>query len=298
MQNNEVVVDTKQKSSTYKNVALLRAKSIFWKSIKYLACILASIVFILPILTVFLASFKEYNEFYESGKLALPHSFLNFENFKTAFIDGGMLQGFLNTAFILVISLTGTILMGAMVAYVLQRFDFKAKKLILLIYMFPMFLPMVTTQVATFQIVSKLGLYNTLWAPIVLYLGADVMSIFIIMQFMESIPFSNDEAAMLEGASYFYIFRKLILPLLKPAIATIIIIRGVGIYNDFYTPYLYAPGDGLGTVATSLQKFIGPFGGQWNVICAGVILIMIPTLIIFLCLQKYIYNGFTAGAVK
>ena len=281
-----------------KEVLALRAKSIFFKTLKYLSLIVASIVFLLPIVTIFLASFKEYNEFYSSNKLALPQSFLNLDNFKTAFIQGGMMRGFFNTAFIMVISLTGTILLGAMVAYVLHRFDFKLKKAILLVYMVPMFLPMVTTQVATFQIMSKLGLYNSLWAPIVLYLGADVMSIFIMMQFMDSIPYSNDEAAMLEGASYFYIFRKLILPLLKPAIATIIIIRGVGIYNDFYTPYLYAPGDGLGTVATSLQKFIGPFGGQWNVICAGVILIMIPTLIIFLCLQKYIYNGFTAGAVK
>lgn len=295
MQSN-IVIDKKTKIDA--ETAKLRVKSIFWQTIKYASCLLASLVFILPILTVFLASFKEYNEFYESGKLSLPATFFNLDNFKTAFIDGGMLQGFFNTVFIMVISLTGTIMMGAMVAYVLQRFEFKGKKIILGIYMLPMFLPMVTTQVATFQIVSGLGLYNSLWAPIVLYLGADVMSIFIIMQFMESIPFSNDEAAMLEGASYFYIFRKLILPLIKPAVATIIIIRGVGIYNDFYTPFLYAPGDGMGTLATSLYKFIGPFGGQWNVICAGVILIMIPTLIVFLFLQKYIYNGFTAGAVK
>lgn len=281
-----------------KEVLALRAKSIFFKTLKYLSLIVASIVFLLPIVTIFLASFKEYNEFYSSNKLALPQSFLNLDNFKTAFIQGGMMRGFFNTAFIMVISLTGTILLGAMVAYVLHRFDFKLKKAILLVYMVPMFLPMVTTKVATFQIMSKLGLYNSLWAPIVLYLGADVMSIFIMMQFMDSIPYSNDEAAMLEGASYFYIFRKLIVPLLKPAIATIIIIRGVGIYNDFYTPFLYAPGDNMGTLATSLYKFMGPYGGQWNVICAGVILIMIPTLIVFLSLQKYIYNGFTAGAVK
>ena len=90
----------------------------------------------------------------------------NFSNYVTAFIDGGMLRGFMNTAFIMVISLAGTILLGAMVAFVLQRFEFKLKKAILLIYLLPMFLPMVTTQVATFQIISKLGLYNTIWAPI------------------------------------------------------------------------------------------------------------------------------------
>ena len=181
-----------------KEVLALRAKSIFFKTLKYLSLIVASIVFLLPIVTIFLASFKEYNEFYSSNKLALPQSFLNLDNFKTAFIQGGMMRGFFNTAFIMVISLTGTILLGAMVAYVLHRFDFKLKKAILLVYMVPMFLPMVTTQVATFQIMSKLGLYNSLWAPIVLYLGADVMSIFIMMQFMDSIPYSNDEAAMLE----------------------------------------------------------------------------------------------------
>jgi len=281
-----------------KDILKSKIRQIAWNILKYLSCILAAFIFILPILTIFLASFKGYEEFYESSKLALPKHLFNFSNYVTAFVDGGMLNGFKNTAIIMVISLAGTILMGAMVAFVLQRFDFKLKKLILLMYLFPMFLPMVTTQVATFQIVSKLGLYNTIWAPIILYLGADVMSIYIMMQFMESIPIANDEAAMLDGASYLYIFNKLILPLLKPAIATIIILRGVGIYNDFYTPFLYAPSQELGTVATSLYKFIGPYGGQWNVIAAGVILIMIPTAIVFIALQKYIYNGFVDGAVK
>ena len=110
-----------------KEVLALRAKSIFFKTLKYLSLIVASIVFLLPIVTIFLASFKEYNEFYSSNKLALPQSFLNLDNFKTAFIQGGMMRGFFNTAFIMVISLTGTILLGAMVAYVLHRFDFKLK---------------------------------------------------------------------------------------------------------------------------------------------------------------------------
>lgn len=281
-----------------KDILKSKIRQVAWSITKYASCILTAFIFILPILTILLASFKGYDEFYTTSKLSLPENILNFANYKQAFIDGGMLRGFMNTAFIMVISLTGTILMGAMVAFVLQRFNFKLKKAILMIYLLPMFLPMVTTQVATFQIVSKLGLYNTIWAPIILYLGADVMSIYIMMQFMESIPIANDEAAMLDGASYIYIFNRLILPLLKPAIATIIILRGVGIYNDFYTPFLYAPSQELGTVATSLYKFIGPYGGQWNVIAAGVILIMIPTAIVFILLQKYIYNGFVDGAVK
>lgn len=161
-----------------------------------------------------------------------------------------------------------------------------------------MLIPMVTTQVATFKIVNTFGLFDTIWAPIVLYLGADVMSLYIMLLFMDSIPVSLDEAAKLEGASYPYIFFKIILPNLKPAIATVAIIRGVTIYNDFYIPFLYMPDQNLQTLSTSLYKFMGPYGGQWNVICAGIILIIIPTLVAFLFLQKYIYSGFLNGSVK
>ncbi|MCJ7689652.1 MAG: ABC transporter permease subunit, partial [Clostridiaceae bacterium] len=143
-----------------------------------------------------------------------------------------------------------------------------------------------------------LGLVGTIWAPIVLYLGADVMSLYIMLLFMDSIHVSLDESAKLDGASYPYIFFRIILPNLKPAIATVAIIRGVTIYNDFYIPFLYMPSQSLQTLSTSLYKFMGPFGGQWNVICAGIILIIIPTLGAFLSMQKYIYNGFVNGSVK
>ncbi|MDT8715252.1 carbohydrate ABC transporter permease [Clostridium sp. 19966] len=273
-------------------------KRYFLIFIKYLSLIFFALVFIVPILVVVFGAFKTANEFDITSKISPPKNFLYFENFSTAFITGGMLKGLINTAIIMIIALIGIVLFGAMVAFVLHRFVFRGKKFILLLYLAAMLIPMVTTQVTTFKIINSLGLFNTRWSAIVLYLGADVMSIYIMMQFMDSISISLDEAAMLEGASYFYIFYKLILPLLKPAIATIIIIKGVGIYNDFYIPYLYMPDQDLQTLSLSLYKFMGPYGGQWNVICAGIILIMIPTTMVFLLLQKYIYNGFVAGSVK
>jgi multiple sugar transport system permease protein len=103
---------------------------------------------------------------------------------------------------------------------------------------------------------------------------------------------------MLDGASYPKIFFSFILPNLKPAIAIVAIIKGVQIYNDFYIPYLYMTDPSLVTMSTALYRFKGPFGSEWEVICAGVILVMIPTLIGFFALQKYIYNGFMTGAVK
>jgi ABC-type glycerol-3-phosphate transport system permease component len=266
--------------------------------IKYISLALAAIIVVAPVLVILFAAFKTRSEFNVSGKLTLPNSFLYFDNFKTAFTDGGMITGLKNTVFIMAMSLTGTILFGAMVAYVLNRFEFFGKKLIFGAYLVAMLIPIVTTQVATYKIVSFLGLVGTIWAPIVLYLGADVMSLYIMLLFMDSIHVSLDEAAKLDGASYPYIFFRIILPNLKPAIATVAIIRGVAIYNDFYIPFLYMPSQSLQTLSTSLYKFMGPFGGQWNIICAGIILIIIPTLIAFLSMQKYIYNGFANGSVK
>jgi multiple sugar transport system permease protein len=158
--------------------------------------------------------------------------------------------------------------------------------------------PGVTTQVATFKVVDALDLYDTRWSAIVLFLGTDIISIYIFQQFLRGVPRELDEAAAMEGASPFGIYWRIILPLLKPAIATVVIIKGIAMYNEFYIPFLYMPSQELGVISTSLYRFKGPFGAQWEVISAGVILVIIPTLIAFLALQRFIYNGFTAGAGK
>lgn len=129
-------------------------------------------------------------------------------------------------------------------------------------------------------------------------MGTDIIAIYIFLQFLGTIPRELDEAAIIEGASYLTIYSRIILPLLKPAIATVIIIKGVAVYNDFYIPFLYMPKASLGVISTTLFKFKGPYGSQWEVICAGVVIAIIPTLIAFLTLQKYIYSGLTAGSVK
>ena len=115
---------------------------------------------------------------------------------------------------------------------------------------------------------------------------------------MRSIPISLDEAAKLDGANHFRIYRSIIFPLLKPAIATVIIIKGIAVYNEFYIPFLYMPDNDLGVISTSLFRFKGPLGTQWEVLSAGAVIVIIPTLILFLLLQRFIYNGISAGATK
>ena len=209
-----------------------------------------------------------------------------------------MLTGFLNTGIVLLVSVIGAILLGSMVAYVLDRFRFKGRNTIFAAFLFAALIAGVTTQVATFKIVNFLGLFNTRMAAIILYLGTDIMAIYIFIQFISSISVSLDESAMLDGASYFTIFAKIILPLLKPAIVTVVIVKGINIYNDFYIPFLYMPKKELKVVSTGLFNFIGPFGAHWEIICAMIILAIVPTLIVFISLQKYLYNGFTQGSIK
>ncbi len=276
----------------------LSTGELLYNIFKYAFLILLVIVFVLPILTVFFASFKTGTEYASTSVLTLPESFLNFDNFVEAFTKGNMLNGFKNTVIILVFSLAGAVLTGSMAAYIFSRFKSKFTKFVNGMFLVAVMIPAIATQVATFQIISALGIFNTRLAPIVLYIGTDIMTIYIFLQFLDNISVSLDESAIIDGANYFQIFFKIILPLLSPAVVTVLITKGVGLYNDFYTPFLYTPKADLLTLSTTLFKFKGPFGAHWEVISAGIIVVMIPTLIVFLALQKQIYSGLVSGSVK
>ncbi|MEV5441088.1 carbohydrate ABC transporter permease [Streptomyces sp. NPDC052644] len=267
-------------------------------ALTYLSLITATLVVLLPLVVVFLTSLKTSDEVARGGALSLPGDWLNFANYATAFTDGHMLAAFGNTAFILVFSVGGTVIIGSMTAYAVDRFDFRAKKPVMALFLVATLVPGVTTQVATFQVVNGFGLVDTHWAPILLYMGTDIVSVYVFLQFIRSIPHSLDEAARLDGANAFTIYRKIIFPLLKPAIATVVIIKGITTYNDFYIPFLYLHSEELGTISTSLFRFKGPFGAHWEAISAGAILVILPTLVVFLLLQRWIYNGFAQGATK
>ena len=265
---------------------------------KYTSLVIGSIVMLLPIALIITGSFKTNQELLSTGSFTPPENWFNFSNYAAAFSRGGMLLGFGNTAIILAAAITGTILIGAAAAYALDRFEFRIRGVVMGLFLLATLVPGVTTQVATFQIINGLGLYNTHGALILLFMGTDIVSIYIFIQFMRSIPKSLDEAAKLDGAGHLRIFFQVILPNLKPAIATVVIIKGIGIYNEFYMPFLYLPNPDLRPISTALFAFKGPFGAQWEIISAGVVITIIPILVLFLFLQRYIYNGFTSGATK
>jgi len=264
---------------------------------KYATLVIGCLAALIPLVVVVLTAFKTKQDFATSGPLDLPRS-LTIANFVTAFTEADMATAFLNTTIILLVSITGTIVIGTMAAYAIDRFDFRFKKAVVALFLLATLVPGVTTQVATFQVVNSLGLYNSRLAPIALFMGTDIVSIYIFVQFMRSIPVSLDEAAALDGANHFTIFRRIIFPLLKPAIATVVIIKGIAIYNEFYIPFLYMPSRDLSVISTSLFRFKGPLGTQWEVLSAGAIIVIVPTLLVFLALQRFIYNGLSAGATK
>ncbi|MBQ5334301.1 MAG: carbohydrate ABC transporter permease [Oscillospiraceae bacterium] len=265
--------------------------------LKYAILVIACLIVFIPLIVVFLGSLKNNTEFLSSNVFALPTK-VEWSNYKTAFIDGKVLLGLKNTTIIILISCTGTIIAGTMTAYVLQRFNTLFGKVLKAAFLLATLFPAISMQVTVYRIMNSLHLVGTMAAPIILYVGTDIISIYIFMQFLDNISYSLDESAILDGANYFTVFFKIILPLLRPAIATVLIIKVIGIYNDFYTPQLYMPSDELSVVSTSLYRFMGPYGAKWEVIFAGIVICIIPTLIIFLALQKQIYAGLVNGSVK
>lgn len=266
--------------------------------LQYALLIFMSILVLLPIVVVFSASFKTSAEFNSTTAFTLPTFEAGFSAYFTAFTKGKMLKAFLNTAILIVFTCVGSVLTGSMTAYVLNRFRFRARKLVYNLFMWIALIPAITAQVATFQIIQFLGLYNKMAGYIVLSMGTDILSIMIYLQFLRNISSSLDESAIIDGANYLEVFAKIIFPLLQPATVTIIILKCVNVYNDFYNPLLYMPKSSLLVISTSLYKFKGPFGTAWNMISAGVIITVIPTFILFMLLQKYIYSGMATGSVK
>lgn len=267
--------------------------------LKYLSLVFFSIVAVLPLVSVLITAFKTDTEYQQTNVMTLPESWLNFSNFTQAFVKANMGRAFVNSTIILICTLAASVLIGTQLAYVLNRFKFPGNGLIRNLFLFASLLPGVAMQVSVYEIMWKLHFINTLPGYIVLMCGTDVISIYIYIQFFENIDFSLDESAIMDGASYFTIFYKILLPLLKPAIVTSCILKGVGTYNEYYMAHLYLQDQKrLGTVATSLYTFVGPLGSKYNLICAGVIISLLPALIVFITCQKQIYSGLTAGSVK
>ena len=278
---------------------MAKAKQIIWPVFKYFTLILGAFVSVLPVVVCVITAFKTPEEYQATNVMTMPQSWASFAKFTPAWKQANMGVAFRNSTIILVFVLIGSVLTGSMIAYVLSRFKFKGNGLIRNLFLFASLLPGIAMQVSVYQIMYTLGWINFLPGYIIMMCGTDIISIYIFIQFFENISTSLDESAIMDGCTYFGVFFRILFPLLKPAIVTVMILKGVGVYNEYYTANLYLQDKNrFVTVATSLFKFTGPLGNQYNYICAGVIITMLPALIVFVVCQKQIYSGLTQGAVK
>lgn len=283
---------------TSKSGKTISVGAVVWGVLKYFALIFFSLCAVIPLITCVITSFKTQEEYQTTSVMQLPHSFLNFSNYVKAFTTANMGRAFINSVIVMVCVLIVSVIIGTQLAYVLDRFKFPGNGVIRSLFLIASLLPAVAMQVTVFNIMSFFHLVNHLYGYIIMSCGTDVISIYIFIQFMENISVSLDESAIVDGASYWTIYWKIILPLLKPAIVTACILKGVGIYNEYYAAQLYLQDKQIRTMAISLYTFVGPMGSQYNLICAGVIISLLPALIVFILCQKQIYSGITSGAVK
>lgn len=275
---------------------LKRAVLIF---LKYVSLVFGAFVSLLPLVSCVITAFKSPEEYAATNVMTMPESWAYLQNFTEAWKQANMLLAFRNSIIILVCVLIGSVLTGSMLAYVLSRFKFVGNGLLRSLFLFASLLPGIAMQVSVYQMMYKIRWINFMPGYIIMMCGTDVISIYIFIQFFENISPSLDESAIMDGCTYFGVFFRILFPLLKPAIVTVMILKGVGVYNEYYNANLYLQDKNrLVTVATSLFKFTGPLGNQYNYICAGVIITMIPALIVFILCQKQIYSGLTQGAVK
>jgi raffinose/stachyose/melibiose transport system permease protein len=274
-----------------------------WKFLKSIwvdvvTLIMVGIVFVVPFVFIFLTAAKTRAEA-ALFQFSWPSQFQLLENIREvmAFSDSRMFRALWNSTILTVGSVTLIVLLSALVAFVLQRRQDQMASVASSIMLAGLIIP--PAVVPTIFLLQWLGIYKTLFGLIMVEVAFTMpFSILIFRAFMASIPQELDEAAIMDGASPLRVFLSIILPLLKPAIITVIVTSSVGIYNDFTGPLYFLPGSENVTAQLTLYSFISQFNSQWNLLFADVLVITILPLIMFMFFQRQIVSGMTAGAIK
>jgi len=206
---------------------------------------------------------------------------------------------FFNSVTVTVVTLAVVLLTGAMAAWALSEYKFRGNTLLALYLAIGIMIPIRLGSVSILQLIVDLHLINTLTALILVYTAQSLpLAIFILHEFMQQIPKDLKEAARCDGVSEYTIFLQIILPLTRPAIATVGVFTMVPVWNDLWFPLILAPSDGTQTITLGVQQFIGQYVTDWNSVLASLTLAIVPVLAIYLVLSRQLIRGITAGAVK
>lgn len=225
-------------------------------------------------------------------------SHYDLNNFKDAFARAPFVRYFLNSAIIVVINVIGNILSASFIAYGFARLKFKGKNFWFAMLLSTMMIPQTVLMIPQFLIWQSVGAYNT-FIPLTLpcFFG-NAFYIFLVRQFYAGIPRAYDEAALVDGANYFTIYWKIILPMSKPVMCSVGVFTFMGTWNDFMGPLLYLDNENLKTVSLALQNFMGQYVSEWNLLMALATVITIPMIIVYFMAQRYFIEGITFSGVK
>ena len=258
-----------------------------------------TLISLFPVFVILINSFKSRNAIF-AAPLALPNtSTFDLIGYTTVLKQGDFFQYFLNSMTVTVFSLFFILLFGAMAAFALSEYRFKANTLTGLYLALGIMIPIRLGTVAILQLMVAGGLVNTRTALVLVYTAQGLpLAVFILAEFMKQVSDDLKNAGRIDGLSEYRIFFALVLPLVRSAMATVAVFSLIPIWNDLWFPLILAPAEAVKTITLGSQIFIGQFVTNWNAVLAALSLAIIPVLVLYLIFSRQLIRGITAGAVK
>ena len=252
-----------------------------------------------PIILILINSFKTRRAIFSSPvSIPLPGGTFSLEGYETVFDRSNFPLYFANSIIVTVVAIFLILLVGSMAAYALSEYRFPGNTFLGLYLALGIMIPIRLGTVGILRLVASMNLVNTLVALILVYTAMGLpLTVFVLQQFMRQVPRELKEAARVDGASEYRIFG-LVLPLVRPAVATVAVFVMIPIWNDLWFPLILAPGESTKTVTLGAQQFLGQFVSDWNAVLASLTLAMVPALILYLIFSRQLIRGLTSGAVK
>lgn len=275
-----------------------KTKKTLGRVIFYAVLILLSIVWIIPIFTLVATALKSKKDFMSGMSLfALPNN-IAWSNFTNSITQGRLLTYMKNDLIVSFLKVPLGIFLGSLCAFALTRLNIKHRVGWFIFFLIGMMLPMQTALVPINYIFSKLNLLNTYFGLFYVYVGFGLSYCILIMRgFMMGIPKDIDEAAYIDGCNKWQLFIQIILPISKPAIATLFITDFLATWNEYLLASVIINDNKMKTVPVGIMTFVGEHGTDYGYLCAGVLIAVVPVMIVYLVFQRYFVEGLS-GAVK
>lgn len=262
----------------------------------FVALLAILIIYLLPIFFVVVTAFKTDAEISIANFKWLPETF-NFENFKSAWTMVNWVKAFSNSLFVTLAVVILSVLINTIAGYAFARLKFRGNNTLFLVLLMGMMVPVQAIIIPQFIIMRNLGLYDTLGAIILSFLSAP-MGIFLCRQYYMTFPKELDEAAKLDGCGTFSTYLHIYVPMSKTIYATLIILKGVQVWNDFFYPLIMTTSEKTKTIQLGLQMFKGSTTTHYNWLMAAAIFTSLPIVILYFCAQKYFVAGIQSSGMK